>query len=67
MTVKIGEVIGRIDGDGLVYDGVGISAKCIGRVDSDGYVYDGVSFLSKCIGRFGKVKKSEHDLAENAV
>lgn len=47
-----GKVIGRIEGDGLVYDGIGISAKCIGRVDSDGYVYDGVGFLSKCIGRF---------------
>jgi hypothetical protein len=45
----LGEVIGRVDDDGLVYDGIDISAKYIGRVNSDGYVYDGISVLGgKC-------------------
>jgi hypothetical protein len=53
-----GEAVGRIEGDGLVYDGVGLFAKCIGRIDSKGQVYDGVGISSRCVGRFdsdGKV------------
>ena len=53
-----GTVVGRIENDGLVYDGIGMLAPCIGRVDTKGYVYDGVGMFAKMVGRFdsgGKV------------
>ena len=46
-----GTVVGRIESDGNVYDGVGMFSKHIGRVDSDGRVYDDVAMFGKCVGR----------------
>jgi hypothetical protein len=40
-----GTVIGRIESDGLIYNGVGMFAKCIGRVDSKDNVYDGIGIF----------------------
>lgn len=47
-----GSVVGRIDDDGLVYDGVGMFAKCIGCVSSDGQVYDDIGIFGSRVGRF---------------
>lgn len=57
-----GTVIVRIESDGLIYDGVGMFAKCIGRFDSKGYVYNGIGIFGKLVGRFDSDSKVYDDV-----